>query len=181
MNGNYRQLAKLISGVLSNFKSDQDLGVRIQKQITERDSLYTSLLSEYSKITKIRNILKETHKWLFFWLVIIASVVGIYSTFTILNRIVKEQDIQIVIDSIPVIITAVVSLVSTVIVVPTTIAKFLFNTNEDDNITKLIKHTQEHDVIGLNLFKEGFGVKNGSQSNSDLNMAFTTSQTDNDE
>ena len=54
------------------------------------------------------------------------------------------------------IITALISFISTIIVVPLTIAKFLFNAKEDDNITTLIKHTQEHDVSGINIFKGRF-------------------------
>ena len=41
-----------------------------------------------------------------------------------------------------------VGFVSAIITIPTTITKYLFSTTEDENITEIILHTQEHDVNG---------------------------------
>ena len=41
-----------------------------------------------------------------------------------------------------------VGFVSAIITIPTTITKYLFSTSEDENITQIILHTQEHDVSG---------------------------------
>lgn len=136
--------------------SDVDHGRRLQDEISNRDGYYSELLKNYKSITKARNCLKEIHKWIFFWAVMIASAVGIIIIGKILYKIISSDDIQLIVDSIPLMITALVSFMSTVIVVPATIAKFLFNTNEDDNITKLIQHTQEHDSTGMQFLKERF-------------------------
>ena len=39
------------------------------------------------------------------------------------------------------------------------ITKFLINTKEDDNITQLINHTQEHDAAGIDKLKDKFSKK----------------------
>ena len=134
--------------------SDEDVSGSLTTQIARRDKNYTELLEDHIKLSRNRAKCKEVHKWIFFWLIIIASGIGIFLVITLFNRILSAKDIETVIDAIPLIITALVSLVSTVIVVPLTIAKFLFNTKEDDNITTLIKHTQKHDSAAMNLFKD---------------------------
>ena len=72
------------------------------------------------------------------------------------------DDVKYLIECIPLVISGIVSFVSTIIAIPLTIAKFLFNTQEDDNITNVITHTQDHDTSALTLFKERFSKKDSS-------------------
>lgn len=149
--------------------SDEDVSDSLTTQIAERDIYYTYLLKDHRGLTKARGICKELHKWIFFWSLIAASGFGIYFVYQIFQSIFASDDAAIIIDSIPIIITAFVSLISTIIVIPVTIAKFLFNTKEDDNITVLIQHTQDHDTSGMELFKNKLLPKSGAPKMTPLN------------
>lgn len=125
--------------------SDDDLEKVLRRQLGRRGVIYTELLKNYSKTTKWRNRLKEFHKWAFFWLVMAAGFSVVHYISRVMNRVLEMESTEEFLNSVPVIITAFVSLLSTVIGVPLTITKFLFNTKEDDNITGTIHHTQDHD------------------------------------
>ena len=142
--------------------SDEDISDSLTKQIAERDLCYTDLLKNHISLTKVRGKCKEVHKWLFFWMLVLASAVGIYLIYITLKNLLAIEDPNIIVNAIPAIITAIVSLVSTIIVIPVTIAKFLFNTKEDDNITILIQHTQDHDSTGISFLKERLFPQNKS-------------------
>lgn len=154
----YVRLSKLLQN-LSYAKSDEDSGERIAGQIVERDKKYTELLESYTTITQVRFKLKEFHKWFFFWLVVAACCVCLNLAYRLIDRIISVEDTQLIIDSVSVIFAAFTAFVSTVIAVPLTITKFLFNTNEDDNITQLIQHTQDHDAAGIDKLKDKFSKK----------------------
>ena len=62
--------------------------------------------------------------------------------------------------------TSIVAFISTVIVVPITITRFLFNTREDDNITKLIAHTQDHDSAWKDFLSDRFNTQTNSKPQS---------------
>ena len=154
----YEEIAKLIGDIIYT-ESDGDPGKKIQNQIVARDKKYTELLNAYTTITKFRFFLKEVHKWVFFWLVIVASIVCLKLSYRLVNEILAKNDVSLIIDAVPVILAALTAFVSTVIAVPLTITQFLFNTKEDDNITTLIQHTQDHDVSGIDMLKERFSKK----------------------
>lgn len=52
------------------------------------------------------------------------------------------------VESLPLLVTSMVGFVSAIITIPVTITKYLFSTKEDENITQIILHTQEHDTSG---------------------------------
>lgn len=145
--------------------SDADVSVALTTQIAKRDLYYTQLLEHHVGLTHIRGILKEIHKWLFFWLIISACIFGCIIISTTLNKIFVSEDPQFITSSIPIIITALISFISTIIVIPVTITKFLFNIKEDDNITTLIKHTQDHDTSGMTIFKERINRQHSKKTN----------------
>ena len=130
---------------LTTLQSDFDLATRLKSQLGNRGVIYTRLLEDYVNITKTRNGLKEFHKWAFFWITMIGSMIIMCFTCQIINRTLQTEEFADFISAVPVIIAALVSLLSTIIGVPLTITKFLFNNNEDDNITQTIHHTQDHD------------------------------------
>lgn len=166
---NFKRMLRLLDLDISDLVlSDNDLdpGKHLEQQITKRDRQYTKLLSDYIKITKIRNIIKEIHKWLFFWLIIIACIFGIRYVYIILSQILSSKDTDFIIKAIPAIIASLLSFVSTVIAVPMAITKFLFNTKEDDNITSIITHTQDHDSAGISTLKARFDSKHSNSSSS---------------
>ena len=59
------KLSKLLSNI-SYASSDRDSGLAIANEIVSRDKKYSELLESYTRITKVRLVLKEIHKWLFF-------------------------------------------------------------------------------------------------------------------
>ncbi len=121
---------------------------KAKHQISIRDEQYTELLCHFVKITKFRNIIKEIFKWLFLLATIVALVLCSVVVFNLFVSVLATNNFDMIIQLIPVLLTAFVGFISTIIVIPTTIAKFLFNTEEDKNITSIIQHTQEHDVDG---------------------------------
>lgn len=72
-------------------------------------------------------------------LAIICSLFSKYMSFAKINEI---------IESMPLLITAIVGFVSSIISIPVAITKYLFSTKEDENITQIILHTQDHDTNG---------------------------------
>lgn len=138
------------------YDSDEDPGKIIETEIAQRDKQYSELLKSYVQLTSIRNVLKEIHKWLFFWLVVVASGFFLRITYRVLKIILDNGDPDFIISAIPALIAALVSFVAAIIGIPMTITSFLFNTKEDDNITGIIKHTQDHDAGSLTVFKERF-------------------------
>ena len=136
--------------------SDKDPGDIIGEELEEREKLYTSLLSNYSFITHIRNIAKEIHKWLFFWAIVVGGGFLISFACRIMNKVLGFEDAKLFIDSVPVLLAALVSFISALISIPVTIAKFLFNEKEDDNITQIINHTQDHDSVEIKLLKHRY-------------------------
>lgn len=144
----------------------------VKKQIKERDEQYTELLRHFVSITKVRNQLKEIFKWIFFvmLLVIIASVV--YFCCSLMSLFMAKADIDQLIKAIPLFITAVASFVSIVITIPVIIVKYLFSTKEDENITNIIIHTQDHDTSGRKW------TSDSSNGNKELKYNFTNIDTD---
>ena len=92
-------------------------------------------------------------------MVVVACCFCLSLAYRLVRRILAVEDPQFILDSVAVIFAAFPAFVSTVIAVPMAITKFLFNTKEDDNITQLINHTQEHDAAGIDKLKDKFSKK----------------------
>lgn len=155
----FHKALKLLGKTFIDFSgtlSDKDSGKSLEREIVKRDKKYTDLLDNYLSITKIRNNVKECHKWIFFWLIVISCGVVIYLVYKTITRILSTEDYNIIIQSIPIFITALVSCITAVIAIPLAITNFLFNTKEDDNIAGIIQHMQDHDMESMTLLKERF-------------------------
>lgn len=61
-----KQFSKTYVYSFKDLESDIDSVESVEKEIVKRDQKYTELLESYVSITKIRNRIKEIHKWLFF-------------------------------------------------------------------------------------------------------------------
>lgn len=133
---------------LRSKKDNYLFGSQVEEQITKRDSEYTNILKHFVCITRVRNWVKEVLKWTFY-LLLMASIISIVvMSIYLLKAVVSKSNIEQLIKFIPLFITSIVSLVSVIITIPVTIARYLFSTKEDENITKIILHTQEHDTSG---------------------------------
>lgn len=144
-----------------SYREDKRLGSLMTTEIISRNSEYSKLLKSYVRISRWRNVLKEVHKWLFFWGVIAAGFVVILTSYRIVSPIIKAKNVSLVIEATPTLITAFVSFISTITAIPLVIAKFLFNTKEDDNIAALITHTQEHDMKGIDFLGSHQDISSG--------------------
>lgn len=157
----------------SSTQDDKIFRRNTKKQITNRDKEYTDLLSHFVTITRVRNILKEIFKWSFYIALIISVVVLVCMTKSIFNKYVENANIQQMIESIPLLITSIVGFVSVIITIPVTITKYLFSTKEDEYITKIILHTQDHDTSGrewTSKVKELANVIEDSKVKNDINI-----------
>ena len=142
-----------------DFGSDGDSGKSLEKEIVRRDKKYTELLDSYVNITKIRNGVKEFHKWLFFWLIVVSCGVVLFLVYKTINKLLSFEDQTKILESIPIFVTAFVSCITAVVAIPLAITNFLFNTKEDDNIAGIIQNMQDNDMAGMTLFKDRFGKK----------------------
>lgn len=157
----------------SSTQDDKIFRRNTKKQITNRDKEYTDLLSHFVTITRVRNILKEIFKWSFYIALIISVVVLVCMTKSIFNKYVENANIQQMIESIPLLITSIVGFVSVIITIPVTITKYLFSTKEDEYITQIILHTQDHDTSGrewTSKVKELANVIEDSKVKNDINI-----------
>lgn len=122
---------------------------RTQEQISARGSSYERLLNNYVDLAKDRNDSKENKKNDFYQLVrVILIISGIF--FGILLMRVMFLPVDDMAKLLPVIGTAFVAFLGEFISLPTIVAKYLFNSDEDNNMTEIIKHTQDFDINSQN-------------------------------
>lgn len=146
----YMQILTLLNNYENKDKTEDDKTFRknTKEQITKRDEKYTDLLSHFVEITKIRNHIKEFVKWSFCFVVIISIFVLALIVYQLFNKYISSASLDQILESTPLLITAMVGFVSAIITIPVTITKYLFSTEEDKNITQIILHTQDHDTTG---------------------------------
>lgn len=135
-----------------NIDYDKDFETILRRNISERDDSYTELLGHFVKITKARNIIKEIHKWLYFWIITILMVVFLG---TVCGLLLKLDMTNITMrDSVAIVIPLLISFTSVIISIPLIVTKYLFSPKEDKRITKLIWHTQKHDLSGKKILED---------------------------
>lgn len=154
-----------------NTEDDKTFRKNTKQQITSRDEKYSELLTHFVKLTKIRNIIKEIFKWTFYLVVMSAIIVLILIVYNLFNKYISSANIEQILDSAPLLITAMVGFVSTIITIPVTITKYLFSTEEDKNITQIILHTQEHDTSGRRWTMEFNNIEGNSNDNKEEHSA----------
>ena len=140
----YKILSDILNYTKSNNSSEDDKTFRenVTNEISNRDSEYTKLLTHFVSITKTRNYLKEFFKWTFYIVIIISILIFMILIYKVSNKFISQGTIEQLIEAIPLFITSIVGLVSVIIAIPIAITKYLFSTKEDENITKIILHTQ---------------------------------------
>ena len=145
-----QQFLKAMYGSNEENKTEDDGAFRehVTQEITNRDEQYTNLLKHFVRITSIRNYLKEIFKWSFYLAVIGAIGYLIFIVNKLFNVFIEKATIEQLIEAIPLFITSIVGFVSVIIAIPLAITQYLFSTAEDDNITDIIRHTQQHDTVG---------------------------------
>lgn len=146
-------VSSFIDVAKSNIDDDNEFNTESQKQILERDKQYSELLKHFVEITKTRNDAKEKNKWIYFKIIMGILILLNTSVFvTIIVILVKCNATQII-SAVPVLVTAITGFASSIIAIPLTITKYLFSTKEDQYITDIISHTQEHDLSSRRILK----------------------------
>ena len=150
----YKYLGKLIENSFSgknkedDSEDDKKFRAKTSKEITDRDEEYTKLLKHFVFLTRIRNYIKEIFKWTFYLAIIICMFFVGKITYLLFQKYLNSATIEQITEAIPLLLTAIGGFIAVVIVIPTTITKYLFSTEEDKNITEIISHTQNHDLSG---------------------------------
>lgn len=162
---------KVLNGTYKHVSPDDeafhgDFHENAGKQISIRDEEYTKLLKHFIFVTKTRNFIKEVFKWGFCTLIFVLMILAACITYDVFKRIMAFKAKQMI-QFIPVLIAAITSLASTIIVIPITIVKYLFSTKEDDNITEIIRHTQDHDAAGREWIEKFYNDNSDDSNNID--------------
>lgn len=115
-----------------------------EKELDERNKIYTQILDNYSKyLEETLNKNKVSKKYLINLMIFV--LVLIIGAFIIISFIGNHLAI----------ISAFISLVSAIIVIPTKIVEYLFNPQETQQISEIIKNIQNYDkAIRDDLSKE---------------------------
>lgn len=160
----FRKIVTGLSDIVEEYdiQDDNDFDSETQKQIIRRDEQYSDLLEHFVSITKERNYSKEKNKWIFFKIIMgLLITLNITIVAIVIVLLIKCNSSELI-DSIPVLITAITGFASSIIAIPLSITKYLFSTQEDEYITKIISHTQEHDSSGRKILKDIINVSKDS-------------------
>lgn len=160
----FRKIVTGLSDIVEEYdiQDDNDFDSETQKQIIRRDEQYSDLLEHFVSITKDRNYSKEKNKWIFFKIIMgLLITLNITIVAIVIVLLIKCNSSELI-DSIPVLITAITGFASSIIAIPLSITKYLFSTQEDEYITKIISHTQEHDSSGRKILKDIINVSKDS-------------------
>lgn len=148
-------------------EDDKIFRTNTKEQIIKRDEQYTRLLLHFVMVTKVRNWLKEFFKWTFYIVIVWSLLVLGRIVYAMFRKYLIEAGINQLIESIPLLLSSLVGFVSAIITIPIAITKYLFSTKEDEHITNIILHTQEHDVNGRKWTMDFKKLMESNENNSD--------------
>ena len=141
---------------------------------------YSGLLNAYIGSTKSNIIIKDILKVLFFLITMGAFVIVVYCFYLSLDYVrtsfsslknLNDATSEAVLGMVTVILPSVCSLIVAFIKIPETIAKYLFNTDEDRYMDSMIKNIQDYD-------KSVFTLENKVKDVLDHNKDQTTDSKD---
>ena len=141
---------------------------------------YSGLLNAYIGSTKSNIIIKDILKVLFFLITMGAFVIVVYCFYLSLDYVrtsfsslknLNDATSEAVLGMVTVILPSVCSLIVAFIKIPETIAKYLFNTDEDRYMDSMIKNIQDYD-------KSEFTLENKVKDVLDHNKDQTTDSKD---
>lgn len=119
-------------------------------ELDDRNKIYTNILTDYETYIKKTLSNNNHNKTIFLWtFTIILSLVTIGALIMFLYAIFKPQATHIL-----TLITAAVSFISAIIIIPGKMAEYLFNPQETEHINEIIKNIQDYDkAVREDLFK----------------------------
>lgn len=125
---------------------DSDKKIDNDAELNERDRAYTLLLNRFVNTYSNNQIKKHQKKWEFYRLIVIMFialiVLVLFGVYIICSNFRYDK-----ITLLTTFVTAFAGLFTTLITLPNTIAKYLFNPKEDEVISKVVIEMQKQDVI----------------------------------
>ncbi|MDP4153551.1 MAG: hypothetical protein Q8865_08975 [Bacillota bacterium] len=122
-------------------------------ELSDRSDLYTALLNAYVTDFDFRHKSNRYYKKRFFNIVMIIFCISIFGAIAVLMIIAfkgvgNSADITLVISSFA-------TILSTLIIIPQIIAKYLFPLDEDDKVADMVKTMQQNDFKTRELHSNG--------------------------
>ncbi len=110
---------------------------------------YTKLLKSYVKNVETTLADKRIHKWVFFVfsIIVLSAITVALGTvvYHIYTNSINNVDFIVDINIISLLTTVLISFLTTFIVIPNIITNYLFNIEEEKNMSTVIKNIQEYD------------------------------------
>lgn len=147
---NKKSFGNIIDNIFNILKNDDTQSAEALKH----SKSYSLLLKTYVQTTETSAKIKNILKCLFFIITMgtmVAVVFFFYYTLRFVissfNKIdnINNISLEMVLSMATIILPAISSLIVAFIKIPEIIAKYLFNTQEDDNMNKIIKNIQDYD------------------------------------
>ncbi|MCI9128382.1 hypothetical protein [Thomasclavelia cocleata] len=111
--------------------------------ITKRNKSYTDILNHYEDyLENALTFKKNFRKCIVIFFIVILGIVILALVFFIGYLVLKKE---FDINSLIALVTASATLVSTLLIIPTKITEFLFNRDEEKNMSEIIKNIQDYD------------------------------------
>ncbi len=126
---------------------------KITQSLSNRETYYSKMTKNYVNQNLSRFILKEIHKWVFFW-VMMGALIAVSVLFVLIAVKVIELPVTEITDAFPLLLGAFASFIATIIAIPLLIGQYLFNKSEDNNMGQMVLNMQQYDREGQALFSE---------------------------
>lgn len=134
-----------------------------KNEALKHSGIYTKILNEYYESIKRSLILKNLLKIIFFIITMVAFGVVVYifsksltDVYELLKSLLEKEKVntESIIGMITIVVPAACSLIVALVKIPKIIAKYLFNKEEDNYISKIIKDIQDYDRDVLSIEKD---------------------------
>lgn len=115
-----------------------------KESLNKRNKQYNEILDAYSHHIKNSLEFKKRNRELTFKIFIWVFIVVVLSIFLLIVGVCWYGDFEDI-GTISLIITSLITLITSLIVIPTKLTEFIYNPNEDTQIGEIIKNLQEYD------------------------------------
>lgn len=127
------------SKVTMDLKQDKTIDDK-SLELKAREKVYTKLTEDFERNYYFTHKQKRSLKTAFFWMIMpLYAIIILGSMFAIIASLFIEGN------QVEIVLGAVASIIASVIAIPTIIAKYLFPTGEDKDMTAMINKMQKYD------------------------------------
>ena len=133
---------------------DVDYRKRNKTELAKRDVIYSSLLGNVRKVYCDRHGKKERFKWVFFkWMISAFSLLILICVAAFVAMVIKWDTEQFFATAVA-FVGSVVSVITAIVAIPLIVAKYLFNPDEDKEVTTIILKMQAQDVQNREFYEK---------------------------